>query len=283
MAALSEYLGNLLALCYIAEAHLLLTPDVNALRRIHASLFNVHPMSIIDPALLTLSGIAHRCGEEATRLRAHEPSDWRYCYELFRRAIVERDRQAWDLVCERFWPQVRDWVSRHRLIDLWPESLDALVGEAFARMWRACSAGMFERSQDLAHLLSYLRHCADSALIQHARAVQRQQFDVSLSETDDATGLLVESLEADAPASQTPEEIVEAAENSRLLWQQVQKSLYDEQEQLVIHACFVLDLKPREIYARNKTHFKDVREVYRVKERVFTRLRADQQLADLFR
>jgi RNA polymerase sigma factor (sigma-70 family) len=241
-------------------------------------------MSIIDPALLTLSGIAHRCAEEATRLRAHELTDWRYCYELFRRAIMDRDKQAWDLVCERFWPQVRDWVSRHRLMNLWPESPDALVGEAFARMWRACSVEMFERSQDLAHLLSYLRHCAESALIQHARAMQRRQLEISLSESDDdAASQLIESLETDTPDSQPPEEIVEAAQNRQLLWQQVQRCLHDEQERLVIHACFVLDLKPREIYARNKSQFKDVRDVYRVKERVFTRLRGDEQLAELFR
>lgn len=241
-------------------------------------------MSTIDPALLTLSGVAHRCADEAARLRAHEPTDWRYCYELFRRAIVERDTQAWNLVCERFWPHVRDWVGRHRLMNLWPESPDALVGEAFARMWRACSADMFARSQDLTHLLSYLRHCAESALIQHARAIQRRQFDVSLFESDDETSApsqSIESLEPETPASETPEEIVMHDQNMRMLWQQVERSLHDEQERLVIYACFVLDMKPREIYARHKSLFNDVREVYRVKERVFTRLRNDQQLAEL--
>lgn len=88
---------------------------------------------------------------------------------------------------------------------------------------------------------------------------------------------------ADTPASQTPEEIVMRDQNRRILWQQVEKNLHDDQERLVIYACFVLDLKPREIYARNKAQFQDVRDVYRVKERVFTRLRGDQRLAELFR
>jgi hypothetical protein len=50
-----------------------------------------------------------------------------------------------------------------------------------------------------------------------------------------------------------------------------------------VYGSFVLALKPRDLYAQFRDTFRDVREVYRVKERVLARLRRDAELEKLFR
>jgi hypothetical protein len=52
----------------------------------------------IDIQNLTLSGIAHRCAQESDRFfnrQAHDPG---FCYELFRRAIQNRNQMAWERI-----------------------------------------------------------------------------------------------------------------------------------------------------------------------------------------
>ena len=51
----------------------------------------------VDLHTLALASIAHRCTRETEAFfqrRAHDPA---YCYELFRRAIVDRCQPAWDV------------------------------------------------------------------------------------------------------------------------------------------------------------------------------------------
>jgi hypothetical protein len=57
--------------------------------------------------------------------------------------------------------------------------------------------------------------------------------------------------------------------------------LHDEKERRVVYGSFVLALKPRELYAQFQDTFRDVNEVYRVKENVLARLRRDAELAEL--
>jgi hypothetical protein len=62
------------------------------------------------------------------------------------------------------------------------------------------------------------------------------------------------------------------------LWRQVNARLKDDRERAVVHASFVLALKPREVYDRWEDLFRDVKDVYRVKENVLARLGRDAEL-----
>ena len=48
----------------------------------------------------------------------------------------------------------------------------------------------------------------------------------------------------------------------------------------MVYGSFVLALKPRELYAQFRETFRDVKEVYRVKENVLARLRRDAELQE---
>jgi len=56
--------------------------------------------------------------------------------------------------------------------------------------------------------------------------------------------------------------------------------LCNEKERRVVYGSFVLALKPRELYAQFRETFRDVKEVYRVKENVLARLRRDAELQE---
>ena len=62
-------------------------------------------------------------------------------------------------------------------------------------------------------------------------------------------------------------------------WDEIDARLRSDKERRVVYGSFVLALKPRELYAQSPDLFRDVREVYRVKENVMARLRRDAELA----
>ncbi|MDQ2996368.1 MAG: sigma-70 family RNA polymerase sigma factor, partial [Chloroflexota bacterium] len=64
-------------------------------------------------------------------------------YELFRRAIVERDDQAWIESAARYRPLLAAWASRCSASAALAESYDDLADQAFARAWSALSPERF--------------------------------------------------------------------------------------------------------------------------------------------
>ena len=86
---------------------------------------------------VALAGLAHRCRQESERYFQHQPFDPRYCYELFRRALVERVERAWELLYAHYHSQVRQWVQLHPNFAASGGAADELVNCAFAKMWSA--------------------------------------------------------------------------------------------------------------------------------------------------
>jgi len=75
-------------------------------------------------------------------------------YELFRRAIVERDEQAWIDSAARYRPLLAAWASRCSASAALTESYDDLADQAFARAWSALSPERFANFPTLAALLA---------------------------------------------------------------------------------------------------------------------------------
>ena len=62
------------------------------------------------------------------------------------------------------------------------------------------------------------------------------------------------------------------------LWRQVGALLHDGKERRLVYGAFVLGLKPREIRDRWPRSFRDVDEVYLVKQNVLARLRRSDEM-----
>jgi hypothetical protein len=66
-----------------------------------------------DVKQLTLVSLAYRCRRESERFQRGLSSDASYCYELWRRALEERDEEAWAFVYAQYERLLISYVRRH--------------------------------------------------------------------------------------------------------------------------------------------------------------------------
>ena len=221
---------------------------------------------------LALTSIGRRCAQETENFFNRQKNDPRYCFELFRRAILERSQHAWELICTQYQPIVAKWVERHPSFSATGEEIAYFVNSALTKMWLMITPDKFDHFSDLKSLLRYLQLCVNSVVIDYLRSRQHIMFEnqVELSKTN--TKAADPMIEDQAIAKAHREE----------LWQSLNRHLRNEQEYRVIYASFILALKPRQILAEFSDTFHTVNEIYRIKENVIARLRRDAEFKKYF-
>jgi hypothetical protein len=225
-----------------------------------------HTTDEIDPQQLSLLALARRCAAESEHFYRGQAYDPRFAYELFRRALVERNELAWEYIFTHYSPLIESWVRRSGAFAGSGESSEFFVGAALTKFWRAVTPERFATFPTLAALLHYLQLCTGSVVIDSVRA---QSWAEMVSD---------EAL----PISQTPqvspdEQALDRVSRSEF-WCQVEAQLNGEAERLVVVASFVLGLKPGEIYDGRPELFTGVNEVYNIKRNVLTRLARHTEL-----
>jgi RNA polymerase sigma factor (sigma-70 family) len=218
---------------------------------------------------LALAAVAQRCGEESARFSQGQPHDDSYCYELFRRAIVERAGEAWAYIIQQYRGLVRDWIWQHSFAASIDDH-DDLATRAFERFWAAVPAQRFGEFPRLAGLLRYLKLCVFHALVDDVRAQRSWQ-------SHRAPGEQADEVEGRRVDDEVLDEAARAA-----LWETIEAVLPDPAERLVIYLSCVIGLKPREIARRHGAVYPTVEEVYRRKRLALERLRRDQRLRTLW-
>ncbi len=210
--------------------------------------------------LLSLDEIAARCAAETQRYLQHALShDVRFCYELFRRALVENNQDAYTQLCRCYADLVARWVRRRLRFAFTDQDVEACVNWAFASMFRSLARpGAFARFTALERLLSYLRSCAYSAAETENRSVYVQETelaeDIPAATGDDLLDPILQAAQAE-----TVRRLVDAI-------------LKDDRERTVYEAYFSLRLPPRTIYEMYPALFRDVQDVHRVKQVMLERI-----------
>ena len=226
-----------------------------------------------DLQALALAGVAHRCAKETELFFARCRYDPRYCYELFRRAVVDGNQQAWALVYHQYSPLVTGWVHRHVHYPYCGEESPYLVNCAFVKMWSAMTAAKFGCFPDLKSVLRYLQMCAHSAVVDELRKSAVPTADIE-AETLPSSG---------APNGRAVDDHALSQVSRSDFWAAITVRLHDEKERCVVYGSYILGLKPRQLLEEYHCIFADVREIYRVKENILDRLRRDVELkASLF-
>ncbi len=219
----------------------------------------------------TLADLAHRCAQETQRFFEGQSYDPRYCFELFRLAIVERNQPAWEVIHAQYQSLVAGWVRQHRGFEASGEEAQYFVNRAFEKIWVALTPDKFGRFSDLGPLLRYLKMCVHSVIVDHNRSVD-QANRYAVSEESD-----IERRAQDP----TIEDRALDRVHGRQFWEWINARLHDEKERHVVYGSFVLGLKPRQIHDLFPETFQDVAEVHRVKQNVLARLRRDPEFQKL--
>lgn len=226
------------------------------------------PQTITDPQTLTLASITVRCAEETKRFVARQTATFQYCYELFRRAIQLRDMDAWDMVMVQYQRLMQSWAARHPRFPSTGEEADYFVNGACAKLWERIPPERFNNFPDVKSILRYLQMCIHSAVTDYARSHSIVTVEFGESELKEERIAIV--------ADNTGENA-----ERRQFWDIINARLKDDKERLVVRGLFIYGLKPAELISKYPRQFRDVREIYSIRENVVDRLSRDNTLKEL--
>jgi hypothetical protein len=221
------------------------------------------------PEELDLASLVRLCAAESERFYRGQPHETCFSYELFRRALVERNEVAWEHVYNHYNSLVESWVRRSGAFASSGETSEFFIGAAFTRFWRAITPERFESFPTLASLLHYLQLCAGCVVIDSVRA---QSWAEMLPEEAIPFG--------HTPLSSPDEEAMERVSREEF-WSYINTLLNGEAERVVVFNSFVMGMKPGDIYNDHQDLFENVNDVYNVKRNVLGRLSRNQELRRL--
>lgn len=211
---------------------------------------------------LTVEQLAEQCEQENRKFSRQQESDPRYCFELLRRALLEDIPQAFSSFYRVYEPIVRRWVYSHSQFNLTNEDADYFVSAALSKFYFALRGAKFGQFSVLPQVMSYLKLCAHTAITQYLRDQQRLAT-VSLDDQEE----WMQPAESDVPQSED-------------VWATICEVLPDEEDQLLVDALFIQQMKPAEIAARYPQRWDSPRAVSVALQRVRRRLRASDLLRE---
>jgi DNA-directed RNA polymerase specialized sigma24 family protein len=188
-------------------------------------------------------------------------------YELFRRAIVQRDSDAWIHLYARYRSLLISWAYRTSASEQIGETCDDIADHAWARAWAALTPERFADFPTLARLLGYLRTCVTTTVIDmiRSRASAERALYSTPSGMDDG-----------------PEHGVLADLDRTALWCIALGLLKNQAERVALIESFAYCLPPRAIQARHPELFSDVIAVYCAKRNLLERLHGSHELQRLY-
>ena len=222
---------------------------------------------------MPVEDLAQRCAQETDLFFNHQDYDSSYCFELFRRAIRDRDERALEVVIIQYQPLVARWVDRwvdrHPDFLLVNEETQDFIAQAFERFWISFTPAKLDKSQGLAAVLRYLQMCVNGAITDAWRKMRHFRLEQELGNDEQDV----------SEPDPTPEDLFQKNE----FWQLIKKKTKAPKEYTVLYASFYLGLSPREILAEYPKEFASVREIYQYKANILERLERDEEIKEFAR
>lgn len=214
---------------------------------------------------INLSVVIQGCEEESGQPYQNEVG---YCFELFRRALEQRDEFAWTALQKQYARLIQGWIQTRAFNTMSTDEREDVVQETWTRFWRTLTrytAPLALRFKHTGALLSYLNKCVFSATIDYQRRVSKHKRLQSRLERESAD--LYTSSQPSIERQLINQQKLEA------LREWIATHVTDHQERLILKCSFEDGLKPQEIVSQHPNAFPNVRTVYRVKERILKRAR----------
>lgn len=221
---------------------------------------------------LNVEDLAQRCARETDLFFNHKENDSQYCFELFRRAVRDKNERALEVVIAQYQPLVTKWVNKwmdkHRDFQSSSDEAQDYVAQAFERFWISFTPDKFDRSQNLAAVLRYLQMCVNGAITDAWRKLRHIQIEQEAGDEERGS----------SESEVLPEDSLQKDE----FWQLIRKKSKDAKEYTVIFASFSLNLSPREILVEYPGVFDDITDVYKCKANLLDRLARDDEMRTFF-
>jgi hypothetical protein len=212
---------------------------------------------------LSMTELVNGCRSEVLAFRRGGALAGGCGYELFRRAVVDRDEPSWHALVSLYQQQVVRWCRT----DLPGVDAEDLAMVAWTKFWRSFTPVKLVAAGGTAAVLRYLQMCARSTLVDAARAA-RAAASIPLTDADTSTGRGGND-PADAPS---------CAADRHAFWRAVDRHLHDDGDRLLVRLRYQEDLRPAAIHAIHPDLFPSVTEVYRRSRLILDRLRRCAEL-----
>ncbi len=212
---------------------------------------------------LSIDDLAQRCTEETQRFNLHQPNDPQFCFELMRRALLLGLPEAFTRVYRIYERQVIRWVYSHSRFDQTGEAADYFADSALTNFYFALRGPRFEQFSSLPQVLTYLKLCVHTAVMQYLRD-QKQADSIPLEDIHEPS------------YTPDPEANIQADE----LWKRICQVLPDGADQLLARLAFVQQMKPAQIVTSYPADWDNEREVSVALQRIRRRLRKDPILRE---
>src|SRR5262245_35526590 len=171
---------------------------------------------------MPVGDLAQKCAQETYHYLHNKINDSQYCLELFRRAVMSQDNDAWDAVYAQYQPQVERWVYRHPNFAPLNQEAQDFTMQALERFLKYFTAEKFSKAQSLPAILNYLQMCVNGVILDCWRKMRHAQLDDFEENTE--------------PELHEKESSIEDLMEAEELLQLVKSRLKDEKENIVLHA-----------------------------------------------
>ncbi len=219
----------------------------------------------MDLQSLNLTDLQQRCAEESSRFFKKLHYDAKYCYEIFHRAIVNRNETAWEALVTQYTPQLRRWFYAHPNHHNSEEEPEFFINGVFLRFHKTIAPHRFLQFDSLAQVLSYLRLTLHNQITDDLRKQRAPKVDI-----DELYDMADDTAVADDPL------------DKREFWALILEHTNNEQEKALVDLMLAKQMKPAEIVAARPDLFDNVTQVYRNKENMMGRWRRNQKLQEMF-
>ncbi|MGB0385905.1 MAG: RNA polymerase sigma factor [Ardenticatenaceae bacterium] len=213
---------------------------------------------------LSLDAVIQGYEDEVQRPREQESG---YGFELFRRAIEERNSQAWDVIHQQYNNLIISWIHLATSSKKpSAEQIEDLAQEIWMKYYRnlaKTTSPLSERFKHIGAFLGYLKRCVFTVITDHYRRQTKfDKLEVALRRHQDQFYAPPDALVLDRLSKQNKMQVVKE-------W--IANHVTDEEERIVFRCSYVLELTPGEICREYPDKFPNVKRIYRIKERLLKR------------
>jgi len=215
--------------------------------------FDVHTMPKSQSfrlRIMSTDELLDHCMNEISLYHRGDLRDDAYCIELFRRATLQKEQNAWRAVQQCLSETVRGWLDGHphKEMACRMDREEHYVTQAFERFFKATVRQQITFST-LADALLSLRTYLNSALLDALRASSRSG-DIML------------------PVCSEAEHSGVTISNQSEVWEMLRNMLPDMREQRLVYLLFHCGLKPKDIVRTYPQEFPDVEEISGLRHRL---------------